>query len=133
MPWKTEATTEIKDNLSIRNTINGIKNQMEYALRDVKYNTNESRTEIKMRLNPYLDNLVREHLVQDYRVVCDNTNNSPEVVDKGRIVVDAIQPSRTIENIHLRVTVVKPNKKNKDPKGQIFCEIDPYGEENWED
>ena len=136
-PWKTETKMEIKDNLNIRQTINHIKNDMEDILGDMfmRYNTPETRHEIQMRLEPRLKELHDINVIYDYKITCNETNNPPDVIDQHRIVLDTyIHPHRTAEIISLRAVLNGDAlNENNEPKGQVFCEIDPYGEENWEE
>ena len=47
-----------------------------------------------------------QRLLYDYNVVCDETNNSPEQIDRGRLVTDVyIQPYRTVDYIILRAVI----------------------------
>jgi hypothetical protein len=46
--------------------------------------------------------------IHDFRVVCDNTNNTPEVVDSNRFVGDIyVKPARSINFIQLNFVAVR--------------------------
>ncbi len=65
-------------------------------------NTNTTRQHFLNIVNPYLDSVKRKAGVYAYRVVMDDTNNPPDVIDrnilKGEIF---IQPTRAAEFIEL--------------------------------
>lgn len=101
-------------------------------------NDPQERFEIKQDLGRIMRNMVEMNVLQDYKVVCDETNNPVELVDQNMLRVDIfVQPLHRVHYINFSCTVVpeRINEHNlsKDPKGQIFCDIDPYGEEIWED
>lgn len=64
-----------------------------------------------------------------YHIVCDETNNTPDIVNKNCLVLD----------IYLTDEITKETDKlsfglgfKKEIK-RIYTEEDPYGEENWEE
>jgi len=136
-PWKENDYESKKDNLNIRHTINHVKNDMEDVLGDMfmRYNTPETRREITMRLDNRLRELHQQRVIYDYKITCNETNNPPDVIDQHRIVLDTyIHPARMAEIVSLRAVLNGDAvNENNEPKGQVFCEIDPYGEENWEE
>jgi hypothetical protein len=51
-------------------------------------------------VNPYLDSVVQRQGLVSYNVVMDDTNNTPEVVDRNQLVGQIyIQPTKTVEFI----------------------------------
>jgi len=46
--------------------------------------------------------------VYDYKVVCDGTNNTPQIIDSNEMYVDIyLQPVRVAEFITARIVVMK--------------------------
>jgi len=78
-------------------------------------NTNTTRQYFLNIVNPYLDSVQRKAGIYAYRVVMDDTNNPPDVIDrnilKGEIY---IQPTRAAEFIELVFNVM--------PTGATFTE-----------
>lgn len=55
----------------------------------------------------YLENIKGRRGVTDYRVVCDSSNNTPQVIDNNEFIGDIyVKPSRTISTIHLTFVAV---------------------------
>jgi hypothetical protein len=58
-----------------------------------------------------LENVRARRGVYDYRVVCDETNNTPSIIDTNQFVADIyIKPSKSINFIRIRFT----NKNTED-------------------
>lgn len=70
-------------------------------------NTNQTRQQFLSVVNPYLESVQRRSGVYSFRVVMDETNNTPDVIDrnilKGAIY---IQPTRAAEYIELTFNVM---------------------------
>jgi phage tail sheath protein FI len=53
-------------------------------------------------IDPYLRDVQGRRGITDYKVVCDETNNTPQVIDTNRFVADIyIKPARSINYISL--------------------------------
>jgi phage tail sheath protein FI len=76
-----------------------------YVSRAVKYfvfepNTYFTRSRIVSTLRPLFDNARQNDGLYDYRIVCDERNNTPDVIDNNQLKVDIyIKPTRTAEFI----------------------------------
>jgi hypothetical protein len=58
-------------------------------------------------VNPYLESVQANSGLNAFRVVMDDTNNTPDVVDRNRLVGQIfIQPTRTAEFIVLDFVVL---------------------------
>ena len=63
-------------------------------------NTAFTRTRVVNTLNPFFDRVKANDGLVDYLIVCDERNNTPEVIDQNELVVDIyIKPARTAEYI----------------------------------
>ena len=59
-------------------------------------------------VEPYLRDVKGRRGVYDYRVICDTTNNTPEVIDQNKFVGDIyIKPARSINFIQLNFVAVR--------------------------
>jgi phage tail sheath protein FI len=53
-------------------------------------------------IEPFLRDVQARRGIYDYKAICDETNNTPEVIDGNRFVADIyIQPARSINFIQL--------------------------------
>ena len=62
----------------------------------------------KPNSDPFLRDVQGRRGITDYKIVCDTTNNTPNVVDANRFVGDIwIKPARSINYIQLNFTAVR--------------------------
>lgn len=67
-----------------------------------------TRAQFVGMVEPYLREIKGSRGIYDFRVVCDETNNTPEVIDNNSFVGDIyIKPSRAIREIQLNFVAVR--------------------------
>ena len=67
-----------------------------------------TRAQFVALVEPFLRDVKGRRGVYDYRVVCDTTNNTPEVIDSNKFVGDIyIKPARSINYIQLNFVAVR--------------------------
>ena len=67
-----------------------------------------TRLQIRNMIEPFLRDVKGRRGVYDYKVICNETNNTNERIDRNELWVDImIQPTRTAEFIVLRFTATK--------------------------
>jgi len=72
----------------------------------IKQNTNATRNRFLNIVNPYLEQVQANSGLTAFRVVMDDSNNTPDVVDRNQLVGQIfIQPTRTAEFIVLDFVV----------------------------
>jgi phage tail sheath protein FI len=70
-------------------------------------NTNVTRNRFLSQVNPYLESVVQRQGLFAYKVVMDDTNNTPDVIDRNQLVGQIyIQPTKTAEFIILNFNVL---------------------------
>jgi uncharacterized protein len=70
-------------------------------------NTLTTRNKFLSVVNPYLDNIKQKQGLYAFKVVMDDTNNSPDVIDRNQLVGQIyIQPTKTAEFINLDFVVL---------------------------
>jgi len=70
-------------------------------------NTAATRNRFLSIANPYLESVVQRQGLYAYKVVMDDSNNSPDVIDRNQLVGQIyLQPSKTAEFIVLDFTVL---------------------------
>lgn len=124
--------------LNTRQAFSLARNQINESLEDMwmRFNTPNTRSEIIMRLEPIFRTLQEQRVLYDYKIICDETNNSPEVIDNHRCVIDVLFDRRKggiIDSLRIDLLSHQQIKYNNDLHGQVFSEVDPYGEEDWEE
>lgn len=73
-----------------------------------EFNDEFTRAQFTNLVEPFLRSVKGRRGIFDYRVVCDATNNTPEVVDSNRFVGDIyIKPARSINFIQLNFVAVR--------------------------
>ena len=73
-----------------------------------EFNDEFTRSQFVSLLDPFLRDVQGRRGIYDYRVVCDETNNTPEVIDRNEFVGDIyIKPARSINFIQLNFVAVR--------------------------
>ena len=67
-----------------------------------EFNDGFTRAQFKNLVEPFLRDVIGRRGITDFRVVCDETNNTGEVIDRNEFVADIfIKPARSINFIQL--------------------------------
>lgn len=73
-----------------------------------EFNDEFTRAQFVNLIEPYLRDIKGRRGIYDFKVVCDETNNTPEVIDSNRFVGDIyIKPARSINYIQLNFVAVR--------------------------
>lgn len=73
-----------------------------------EFNDAFTRAQFVALIDPYLRDVQGRRGIYDYRVVCDETNNTPEVIDRNEFIGDIyIKPARSINFIQLNFVAVR--------------------------
>ena len=73
-----------------------------------EFNDEFTRSQFVSLVDPFLRDVQGRRGIYDYRVVCDETNNTPEVIDRNEFVGDIyIKPARSINFIQLNFVAVR--------------------------
>ena len=73
-----------------------------------EFNDEFTRAQFTALVTPFLRDIQGRRGIYDFRVVCDSTNNTPEVIDSNRFVGDIyIKPARSINFIQLNFVAVR--------------------------
>jgi hypothetical protein len=69
-------------------------------------NTNVTRNRFLSQVNPYMESVVQRQGLYAYKVVMDESNNTPDVIDRNQLIGQIyIQPTKTAEFIILNFNV----------------------------
>jgi phage tail sheath protein FI len=73
-----------------------------------EFNDEFTRAQFVALVEPYLRDVKGRRGIFDFRVVCDETNNTPEVIDRNEFIGDIyIKPARSINFIQLNFVAVR--------------------------
>ena len=73
-----------------------------------EFNDSFTRSQFKNLVVPYLRDVQGRRGIYDFLVVCDDSNNTPEVIDRNEFVGDIyIKPARSINFIQLNFVAVR--------------------------
>ena len=73
-----------------------------------EFNDDFTRTQFKNLVEPFLRDVQGRRGIYDFKVVCDETNNTAEVIDSNRFVGDIyIKPAKSINYIQLNFVAVR--------------------------
>jgi hypothetical protein len=103
------------DRVNVRRLLIELKKFVGDASRGLVFeqNTNTTRNSFLAQVNPYLESVVQRQGLYAYRVVMDDTNNTPDTIDRNQLIGQIyIQPAKTVEFIVLDFTI--------EPSGATF-------------
>ena len=92
------------DRINVRRLFIFIENAIEAAAKDQLFEFNDeiTRTNFVNIVEPFLRDVQAKRGIQDFRVVCDETNNTAAVIDNNEFIADIfIKPARSINFIGL--------------------------------
>ena len=92
------------DRVNVRRLLINIKKFVAQSSRNLVFeqNTTDLRNQFLNTVNPYLDQVQANSGLNAYRVVMDDSNNTPDTIDRNMLVGQVfLQPSRTAEFIVL--------------------------------
>lgn len=85
-----------------------------------EFNDEFTRSQFKNLVEPYLRDVQGRRGIYDFRVVCDETNNTAEVIDSNRFVGDIyIKPAKSINFIQLNFVAVRSGVEFNEIAGQF--------------
>jgi len=81
-----------------------------------EFNDVFTRSQFRATVEPFLRDVQGRRGITDFKVVCDTTNNTPAIIDRGELHVDVyVKPSRSAEFIQLQTIIT--------PTGVAFSEL----------
>jgi hypothetical protein len=92
------------DRVNVRRLLIALKDFIGGVARNLVFeqNTTVTRNRFLSQVNPYLESVVQRQGLFAYKVVMDDTNNTPDVIDRNQLVGQIyIQPTKTAEFIIL--------------------------------
>ena len=85
-----------------------------------EFNDEFTRAQFKNLVEPFLRDVQGRRGITDFRVVCDETNNTAEVIDRNEFIGDIyIKPARSINFIQLNFVAVRTGVEFSEIVGQF--------------
>lgn len=85
-----------------------------------EFNDAFTRAQFKNIVEPFLRDIQGRRGITDFLVVCDETNNTPEVIDRNQFIGDIyIKPARSINFIQLNFVAVRTGVEFSEVVGQF--------------
>jgi len=97
------------DRINVRRLFITVKDFVVFQARRklFEFNTASTRAEFARQLENYLETIVQQQGCTEYRIVCDETNNTNELIEENKFVADIyIRPTYVINFIKLNFTAV---------------------------
>lgn len=106
------------DHINVRRLFSYVEKVIAKAARNSLFELNDEFTRARFVgiVEPFLRDVLGKRGIYDYRVVCDETNNTPQIIDQNQFIGDIyIKPARSINDIQLNFIAT--------PTGVVFDEI----------
>ena len=110
------------DRINVRRLFIVIEKAIARAARSSLFEFNDqfTRAQFVNLVEPYLRDVQGRRGITDFRVVCDETNNTPEVIDRNEFIGDIyIKPARSINFIQLNFVAVRTGVEFSEVVGQF--------------
>jgi hypothetical protein len=98
------------DRINVRRLFLNVQKRAEGLAKQVLFEQNDetTRASFSSALNSYMSEVQARRGVTDFLVVCDDSNNTPEVIDRNEFVAEIyIKPTRSINYITVTLTATK--------------------------
>lgn len=116
------ASVSAFDRINVRRLFLTIKRTIERAARSQLFEFNDAitRNSFINIVDPYLSDIRSKRGITDYLVVCDETNNTPDIIDSNQFRADIfIQPARVINFINLTFVATRTGVSFSEVVGNI--------------
>lgn len=111
------------DRINVRRLFNVIERAIALAARNTLFEFNDefTRAEFVNIVEPFLREVKGRRGITDFRVVCDETNNTPAIIDRNEFVANIfIKPARSINYITLNFVAVRTGVDFEEVAGLQF-------------
>jgi phage tail sheath protein FI len=98
------------DRINVRRLFIVLEKSIARAAKSLMFEFNDefTRTQFRNLVEPFLRDVQGRRGITDFKVVCDATNNTAEVIDSNRFVGDIyVKPARSINFIQLNFVAVR--------------------------
>jgi len=102
-----EVSTSTLSRINVSRLFNYVKKALAPLARSILFEQNDAitRSRFKIAAEGFLDRIVGQRGITEYKVVCDESNNGPEVVEANYFVADVlIKPVTSINYVRITLT-----------------------------
>ena len=99
-----------------------LEKEISDAARDqlFEFNDDITRTNFVNIIEPFLRDVQAKRGISDFLVVCDETNNTPDVIDRNEFIADIfIKPARSINFIGLTFVATRTGISFEEVVGRV--------------
>lgn len=110
------------DRINVRRLFLTIERAVALAARNVLFEFNDefTRAEFVNIVEPFLREIQGRRGITDFRVICDETNNTPAVVDRNEFIANIfIKPARSINYVTLNFVAVRSGVEFEEVAGTV--------------
>lgn len=110
------------DRINVRRLFLTIERAIALAARNVLFEFNDefTRAEFVNIVEPFLREIQGRRGITDFRVVCDETNNTPAVVDRNEFIATIfVKPARSINYVTLNFVAVRSGVEFEEVAGTV--------------
>mgnify|MGYP000240399976 CR=1 FL=1 len=96
------------DRINVARLIVYMRTQLDKIVRPFLFEPNDkiTRDEVKGVIDSFCNDLIAKRALYDYLVVCDESNNTPDRIDRNELYIDiAIEPVKAIEFIYIPIRI----------------------------
>lgn len=111
------------DRINVRRLFIVLEKSIAVAAKSAMFEFNDAftRAQFKNIVEPFLRDIQGRRGIYDFKVVCDDTNNTAEVIDANRFIGDIyIRPARSINFIQLNFVAVRTSVEFTEVAGSSF-------------
>ena len=110
------------DRINVRRLFLVLERAISAAAENVMFELNDdfTRAEFSNIIEPFLREVQGRRGITDFRLVCDETNNTPEVIDRNEFVASCfIKPARSINYVTLNFVAVRTGVEFEEVVGTV--------------
>lgn len=110
------------DRINVRRLFLVLERAISAAAENVMFELNDefTRAEFSNIVEPFLREVQGRRGITDFRLVCDETNNTPEVIDRNEFVASCfIKPARSINYVTLNFVAVRTGVEFEEVVGAV--------------
>jgi hypothetical protein len=110
------------DRINVRRLFIYIENAVKAAADDqlFEFNDETTRTNFLNIVDPFLRNIQAQRGIIDYRVICDESNNTASVIDNNEFIADIyVKPSRSINFVGLTFVATRSGVSFEEIVGNV--------------
>ena len=100
------STSSAIDRVNVSRLVSYMRRQLDLMSKPFIFEPNDelTRNEVKGVIDSFCNELMAKRALNDYLVVCDETNNTAARIDRNELYVDvAIEPVKALEFIYIPV------------------------------